>query len=164
MPQNSDQNTVRARSLVNIESLMACRTSERLVNFGLLTGAHSCARIASLTISITARSDGSCTGWNWDSRLSARASAFSKSDRASPPSTCKGGDGVRNRIAVFVIFYSVWFSQSSIPACHPTVHSSTWSADKSPTFGGGWSGFSGRPRDLPLPDQPFIQALFYPEY
>jgi hypothetical protein len=49
-------------ALPPLSSLMAYRTSEGLVNFGSLWGAHLYARNASVTISITAGSDESITG------------------------------------------------------------------------------------------------------
>jgi hypothetical protein len=49
-------------ALPTLSPLIACRTSEGLINLGSLMGAYSDARIASLTISVIVGSDGSFTG------------------------------------------------------------------------------------------------------
>lgn len=59
-------------ALPNLSPLMTSRVSKGLVNFDLLAGASSYARIASLTISVTANDNGSFTGWSWASVISAR--------------------------------------------------------------------------------------------
>ena len=65
---------------------------------------------ARITFSVTVGSEGSFAARNWDSRLSARSSAFSESQRAIPPVWQRGGDAVRTVITRLVIFHTDCFS------------------------------------------------------
>jgi hypothetical protein len=64
-------------------------TSVALVTLGSLEGAKEHVLI-SLTTSMAAGSNGSFTGWNWASILSARDLAFLESERASAPGVTAG--------------------------------------------------------------------------
>ena len=77
-------------------------------------GVKGYTRLASLTTTMIAGTDGSFSGWNWASKLSARASAFSESERASPSGVTRGGDGVGILITRLVIFHSDWSSGSRL--------------------------------------------------
>jgi hypothetical protein len=122
--------------------LMACWTSEGLVNFGSLAGAYSYARIASLTISITAGST-------------------DRSPAETEPQSCRRGFPLSQSLRVLVLLalaretkkwelpspslsYSIATGAHCprIPAYRSTLRSATRSIDRSPTFGGGCPGLS----------------------
>ena len=71
-------------ALPTLRPRMASWTSGVSVKLGSLVGANKYARITSLTTSMTARTDGLFTSWNWASILSARVSVFSASERFPP--------------------------------------------------------------------------------
>ena len=116
-------------ALPTLRPLMVSWTSVGLVSLGLLAGARNYARITTLTISVTAGTDGSFTGWNWASNLSTRASAFSESERGSPPGVTRGGDGVGILITHLVIFHSDLSSGSRLSSMllhWSFLHSLSW--------------------------------------
>jgi len=103
-----------AGALLNLRLRMASWTSMVMDRLGWLAGAKEYVRIALLITSMTVCYDGLFTGWNWAFGLPARASAFSESDRASPPDVTKGGGGVGTFIARLVIFHGDWSSGSRL--------------------------------------------------
>jgi hypothetical protein len=140
------RNTVQARSLGKLGvPWWPVGPPKRLVNFGSLAGAYSCARIASFTFWETAGSDESSIGWNWASRLTARASSiFSESESSGPPSICKGVKESELASHLFVVFHKTGLQCRGIPACRSSVRCSTRSVVRLPTSGGDWPGLPER--------------------
>ena len=114
MLQGPVRNTAGPGALPTLRPQIASWTSVGLVSLGSLAGAKEYARIASLTTSMTAGTDGSFIGWNLASQLSARASAFSESERASPLGVTRVGNGVGIHITCLIIFHSDWRSGSRL--------------------------------------------------
>jgi hypothetical protein len=113
--------------------LMACRASEGLTNFSLLEWAYSHTHIALLNISLTAESDGSSAGRHWALRLST-VPPCQRQPSPALPRTAKefeiGSPSVSSSIVTGP-------HCPRIPAYPSTSLSSTRSADRSPTSGGG---------------------------
>jgi len=104
-------------------------TSVGLVSLGSIAGAKEYAHIVSLTTSMTAGTEGSFTGYNYASKLSARVSGFSESERASPPGLTRRGDGVGTLITRLPIFHSEWSSRSRLSSVllhWSSLHSLSW--------------------------------------
>ena len=116
-------------ALPTLRPRMASWTAAGLVNLGSLAGAKEYARSAWSTISITAGSDRSFTGWNGASRLSTRNLAFSEFDRAIPTGVTRGGEGVGTLIIHLGIFHSDWSTGSrlsTLPLHWSFRYSSRW--------------------------------------
>jgi len=112
MLQGPVRNTAGPGVLPTLKPRIASWTSVGMGSLGSLEGAKEYARIASLITSMIAGIEGSFTGWNWASKLSARASAFLESERTSPPGVTRVDDGVEIHITCLVIFHSDWSSGS----------------------------------------------------
>ena len=96
------------------------------VRRGWLASARANNCLVSLTRSISICNGGTSTGWNWDSRLSARASAFSKSKLVKSTGNCKGSLGSGILVTSFVIFNKEWssgFRDSSVSDHWAFLHS-----------------------------------------
>ena len=108
MLQGPIGNTIWARCLSHFETPYFVLHSLGLVSLGSLAGAMEYIRIASLTSSMSAATDGSFAGWIWAFKLPARTLAFSESERASPSGVTREGVGVGILITPLVIFHSDW--------------------------------------------------------
>jgi hypothetical protein len=92
--------------------------------------------------------------------LSARASAFSESERAIPPGVTRGGDGVGTLITRFChppqrLVFGIKGFECSTPLVVPPLVESTGHRPLQPVDLGFQSGVPG---DLPPPLQPVLQA------
>jgi hypothetical protein len=148
-------------TLPNVRPLMACRTSEVLVYFGSLAGAHSHAGIASLIISITAGPDVSFTRWNWASWLCLGLPISRNQSELVLPALVRGPRSGNSHHPLCHLPYSLVLTVQRfqritllfvLPLVQPMDHRTLEAVDL---------GFqSGIPRDLPLPPQSVVQAHF----
>jgi hypothetical protein len=129
---------------------------------------HTCVRVTLSVVLINAGSDGSPPG---EIELQGCRPGLppSRSLRASPPGTYGGGGGGKKEWELLPVSLSSSIATDPqcprIPAHRSTDRSSNRSADRSPTFVGGWYVLSERkPSWFAIAFSTGSSGLFYPEY